>query len=502
MEGAPPKPPGMADRRIPEYYSFLRTLCLDAGCCFVFCHRAVLRTWIPAMLPQNINVDLDALPQMDFSIPRLGTPTLTSPLKDAIFVDDSERICFCADAARNQLFLKEHNMMPSFLAAGPRRQIFHDAAWTRVGIVTCGGLCPGLNDVIKGLVNTLWYVYGVDNIFGIKYGYQGLNPAYRLSPMVLNPDVVDDIHSEGGTILGSSRGKQSTEEMVKTLDRLNINILFTIGGDGTQRCAHEIALECKRRRVECSVVGIPKTIDNDLNFMDKTFGFETAVQAAANILSCAHNEAKGAFNGLGLVRLMGRDSGFTAAFASLANSVANFCLIPEVPIRLEGPGGLLQAMETRMLHKQHAVLVVSEGAGQDLVSGQRSKDKSGNLLHEDIGIFLKERIKEHFDKKGLEINIKYFDPSYEIRSLPANSHDSIFCLHLAQHAVHAAMAGMTDLVVGNWQGYFIYVPIAMATISRRKVDPFGQLWQSVLLTTRQAKLMDGQCGPDSKATGF
>ncbi len=454
------------------------------------------------MLPQNIDVDLNALPKMDFSIQRLGVPTLVSPLKEAIFVEDSERICYCADAARNQLFLKEHKVMPSFLAAGPRRQIFHDPAWTRVGIVTCGGLCPGLNDVIKGLVNTLWYVYGVDNIFGIKYGYQGLNPVYKLSPMVLNPDVVDDIHAEGGTILGSSRGMQPTEEIVKTLDRLNINILFTIGGDGTQRGAHAIAQECQRRRVECSVVGIPKTIDNDLNFMDKTFGFETAVQAAAHILSCAHNEANGAYNGLGLVRLMGRDSGFIAAYASLANSVSNFCLIPEVPIRLEGAGGLLEAMEARMARKHHAVMVVAEGAGQDLLSGQRQTDKSGNVLHSDIGVYLKSRIQEHFAAKKIDIAIKYFDPSYEIRSLPANSYDSIFCLHLAQHAVHAAMAGMTDLVVGNWQGYFIYVPIAMATSSRRKIDPFGMLWQSVLLTTRQAKLMDGQCGPDSKATGI
>lgn len=453
------------------------------------------------MLPQNIDVNLEALPKMDFSIKRLGVPTLASPLKNTIFVEDSERICYCADAERNQLFLKEHQVMPSFLAAGPRRQIFHDPSWTRVGIVTCGGLCPGLNDVIKGLVNTLWYVYGVDNIFGIKYGYMGLNPAYKLSPMTLNPDIVDDIHSEGGSILGSSRGQQPTEEIVKTIDRLNINILFTIGGDGTQRGAHAIAEECMKHHVECSVVGIPKTIDNDLNFMDKTFGFETAVQSAANILSCAHNEAKGAYNGLGLVRLMGRDSGFIAAYASLANSVANFCLIPEVPITLDGPGGLLEAMEIRMARKQHAVMVVAEGAGQELLAGERQVDKSGNVLHSDIGVFLKERIKKHFASKKLEISIKYFDPSYEIRSQPANANDSIFCLHLAQHAVHAAMAGMTDLVVGNWQGYFTYVPITLATSARRKVDPVGQLWQSVLLSTRQSKLLDGQCGLGSKASG-
>ncbi|MCQ2403711.1 MAG: ATP-dependent 6-phosphofructokinase [Lentisphaeria bacterium] len=454
------------------------------------------------MLPQNIDIDIKTLSELDFGISRVGTPTLDSPLKNSKFVDDTERICYFADAALNQKFLEEKKAIPSFLAAGPRRQMFHDPAWTRAGIVTCGGLCPGLNDVIKGLVNTLWYVYGVDNIFGIKYGYQGLNPAYRLSPMELNPDVVDDIHAEGGSILGSSRGAQPAEERVKTLDRLNINILFAIGGDGTQRGAHAIAMECKKRGVECSVIGIPKTIDNDLNFMDKTFGFETAVQAAAHILSCAHNEANGAYNGLGLVRLMGRDSGFIAAYATLANSVANFCLIPEVSIRLEGAGGLLAALEKRMERKHHAVIVVAEGAGQELLADVHQVDQSGNVLHNDIGVFLKERIKRHFAEKNLPISIKYFDPSYEIRSLPANASDSAFCLHLAQHAVHAAMAGMTDLVVGNWQGYFTYVPSVLATCARRKVDPYGQLWQSVLLSTRQAKLLDGQCGPDSKATGL
>ena len=445
------------------------------------------------MLPQDINIDLDVLPTLNFEPTYLGEPTLDSPLRDANFVEDTERISCCADDSINQSFLQHGMRVPAFVAAGPRKRIFHDPAWTRVGIVTCGGLCPGLNDVIKGLVNTLWHIYGVDNIFGIQYGYKGLIPSYSLNPIVLNPDVVDSIHSSGGTILGSSRGVQSVEEMVKTLDRLNINILFTIGGDGTQRGAHEIALECRKRGVQVSVIGIPKTIDNDLNFMDKTFGYETAVAAAAGILSGAHNEANGTYNGLGLVRLMGRDSGFIAAGASLANSVVNFCLIPEVPITMEGERGLLEALEKRMNHKHHAVMAVAEGAGQSLLNdGSTVKDKSGNVLHKDIGLYLKERIAQHFAKKGIEISIKYFDPSYVIRSLPANASDSIFCLHLAQHAVHAAMAGMTDVVVANWHGYYTYVPIPLATSARRKIDPKGQLWQSVLLTTRQAKLMDGQ----------
>lgn len=436
-----------------------------------------------------MSMGIDEISNLDFSIPRVGTPTLESGLKDVIFVGDNESIVYCADREENEKLSKAGKKVPAFVAAGPRKLLYFDPNWTRVAIVTCGGICPGLNDVIKALVNTLYYTYGVDNIFGIRYGYSGLNPNNGLKPVMLNPDIVDDIHTTGGTILGSSRGEQSPEEMVKTLDRLNINILFTIGGDGTQRGAHAIAMEIKRRKLPICVVGIPKTIDNDLNFMDKTFGFETAVQTASPIISCAHNEAKGCYNGVGLIKLMGRDSGFIAAYASLANSLVNFCLIPEVPFELDGPDGFLQALKRRLDRKHHAVVVVAEGAGQNLFDndGGTMLDKSGNKLHKDIGVFLKESISAYFKANNTEVGVKYFDPSYNIRSTPANAMDSIFCLHLAQHAVHAAMAGMTDLVVGNWQGYFTYVPIPLATSSRRKIDPRGQLWQSILQTTRQHK---------------
>ena len=438
------------------------------------------------MLPQNMSMGIEEIIDLDFSVKRVGTPTLESTLKDVIFVDDNEMVAYCADPAVNAEILAKGKKVPAFLAAGPRRQLYHDASWTRAAIVTCGGICPGLNDVIKALVNTLYYTYGVDNIFGIQYGYSGLIPSYGLKPVILTPDVVDDIHTTGGTILGSSRGAQDEVEMVKTLERLNINILFTIGGDGTQRGAHAIAQEIQKRKLPICVVGIPKTIDNDLNFMEKTFGFETAVQTAAPIISCAHNEAKGCYNGIGLIKLMGRDSGFIAAYASLANSLVNFCLIPEVPFTLMGDHGFLPALEKRLSQKHHAVIVVAEGAGQQLFQeGEAVLDKSGNKLHNDIGVFLKDAILKYFKYKNIECGVKYFDPSYNIRSTPANGMDSIFCLHLAQHAVHAAMAGMTDIVVGNWQGYFTYVPIALATMYRRKIDPRGQLWQSVLLANRQ-----------------
>ena len=413
--------------------------------------------------------------EYDLSIETVGTGTLKSPMKGVSFVSDQDRISLTTDINRIKEFCAKGKEIPSLEAAGPRETIFHDPAWTRAGIVTCGGLCPGLNNVIKGLVQVLWFDYGVRNIFGIPYGYRGLNPAYGYPPIMLNPDVVDAIQDDGGTILGSSRGMQEPSVMVDTLMRLNINVLFCIGGDGTLRGAHAIAEEVKKRRQPISVIGIPKTIDNDLNLIDRTFGFETAVLSATDVITSAHNEANGAFNGLGLVKLMGRDSGFIAAYAALATTVVNFCLIPEVPFTLEGENGLFKALESRYSSgKTHAVIAVAEGAGQELFKGlPERKDASGNVLKNDIGEFLTREIKNHFDKVGIEVNIKYFDPSYMVRSIPAKGTDAIFCFQLAESAVHAGMAGKTDMVVGSMNEQFSHVPIEYAVNERKKINPNG-----------------------------
>jgi len=429
--------------------------------------------------------------QYNLSIETVGKGTLKSPMKGIQFVSEEDRVGLTTDVKRIEDFYKKKIAVPSLEAAGPRETIFHDPAWTRAGIVTCGGLCPGLNNVIKGLVQVLWFDYGVRNIFGIPYGYRGLNPAYGYPPITLNPDVVDSIQEDGGTILGSSRGMQDPGTMVDTLMRLNINVLFCIGGDGTLRGAHAIAEEIKKRRQPISVIGIPKTIDNDLNLIDKTFGFETAVLSATDVITSAHNEANGAFNGLGLVKLMGRDSGFIAAYAALATTVVNFCLVPEVPFTLEG---LFKALESRYSSgKTHAVIVVAEGAGQELFKDQEERrDASGNILKNDIGEFLTEKINEHFKKVGKEVNIKYFDPSYMVRSIPAKGTDAIFCFQLAESAVHAGMAGKTDMVVGSMNGMFTHVPIEYAVSERKKIDPNGTLWHAVLGATRQQDYFSGK----------
>ena len=439
--------------------------------------------------------DILANPQhYDLTIDNVGAPTLDSPIRGQRFVDETHRVSLSTDVTQLMAFCASGNGGPCLEVAGPRQKIFHDPAWSRAAIITCGGLCPGLNSVIKGLVQTLFFDYGVRNIFGLRYGYRGLNPEYGLSPVKLDPEVVDSIHEDGGTILGSSRGEQDEGIMVDTLMRLNINMLFCIGGDGTLRGAHAIAEEVKRRKQPISIIGIPKTIDNDLNLVDRTFGFETSVLSAAEVITNAHNEANGAYNGLGLVKVMGRDSGFIAAYASMASSVANFCIIPEVPLQLEGEHGLFKALERRYyeLGKTHAVMVVAEGAGQNLFKGlPEQRDASGNVLKHDIGPFLADKINAYFKSQGKEVSIKYFDPSYIIRSVPAKGTDAIFCFQLAENAVHAAMAGKTDLVVGIMNNKFTHVPIIYATSERKKIDPESALWHGVLGATRQNDYFSG-----------
>ena len=437
----------------------------------------------------NASAEEIARNKSDFEVTYLGEQSVDSPLGEVAFADEELRVSLFSDTKTISGLVQAGLDPPGFVPAGPRRRIYHNPSWTRAGIVTCGGLCPGLNDVIKALVNTLWYSYGVRTIFGIPYGYEGLNPAFGHEPTMLNPEIVDSIHEEGGSILGCSRGQQPNDVMVRSLERHNINVLFAIGGDGTQRCAHEVAEEAEKRGLRISVVGVPKTIDNDLNFMDRTFGYETAVYHSAPVIGCAHNEAKGACNGIGLVRLMGRDSGFIAASSTLANSVVNFCLVPEVDFELEGENGFLAALERRLAAKHHAVVVVAEGAGQELLAGQNEIDASGNKLHKDIGLYLKQRINEYLAGRGMDHTVKYFDPSYMIRSVAARGTDAVFCLHLAQNAVHMAMAGMTDVVVGDWHNHFVAVPIALAVRDRRKIDPRDQLWQSVLMVTRQEEYL-------------
>jgi 6-phosphofructokinase 1 len=423
---------------------------------------------------------------LDLEVSRLGECRISSPMSGIHFVDDDEHVLYHSNLREIEAIQAAGKRPPCFEMAGPKEKIYFDPLQLRCGIVTCGGICPGVNDVIRAIVMGLFYHYGVKTVFGFRYGYEGLIPRYGHVPLELTPEIVEDIHEKGGTILGSSRGPQDISEMVDTLERLNVSILFTIGGDGTLRGAQAIAEEIGRRNLRIAVIGIPKTIDNDISYMQMSFGFETAVSEAKTAIYSAHTEATGARNGVGLVKLMGRESGFIAAYAALAYNDVNFCLVPEVSFSLKG---FLKALKERLERRSHAVVVVAEGAGQEFIEATQARDASGNIRLGDIGVFLREQIKAYFQKAEIELNLKYIDPSYTIRSMPANAHDSAFCLLLGHNAVHAGMAGRTNMVVGNWKNEFTHVPIPLAVSQRKKIDPAGRLWRNVLASTGQPSEM-------------
>ncbi len=422
----------------------------------------------------------------DFTVQRLGDCKVPSPMTCVRFVGDEEHILLHSDLGTIRRYLDAGAEPPRFEAAGPREKIFFDPSELACGIVTCGGLCPGLNDVIRSIVLSLNHHYGVQTIYGFPYGYEGLVPKFGHKPIMLVPQVVSHINEIGGTLLGSSRGNQDISEMVDTLERMKVGILFCIGGDGTQRGALAISEEARRRGLKIGVVGIPKTIDNDISYVQVTFGFETAVSEAKRATCAAHAEAAGARNGIGLVKLMGRDSGFIAAFSVLVDNEVNFCLIPEAPFTLDH---LLAALKQRIERRGHAVIVVAEGAGQELFEATGERDASGNIKFGDIGTFLRDRIKDYFKRAGIDINLKYIDPSYTIRSQQANPHDAAFCLLLGHNAVHAGMAGRTGVMIGFWNHRFTHVPISLAVSTRKKIDPGGWIWSSVLASTGQPAVM-------------
>jgi 6-phosphofructokinase 1 len=377
--------------------------------------------------------------------------------------------------------------------AGPREMIYFSPSNVHAGIVTCGGLCPGLNDVIRAIVRCLWYRYGVRRISGIQYGYKGFLPEYQYGVKNLNPDIVDDIHKIGGTFLGSARGGgREVTKIVDAMEQLNLNVLFTVGGDGTQRGTLDIADEVDKRKLKIALIGIPKTVDNDFALIQKSFGFDTAVDRAVEVVAAAHMEAYSAINGIGLVKVMGRESGFIAAHTALASHEVNFVLIPEVPFNLEGYNGFLSHLEKRLKSRGHAVIVVAEGAMQDQLLTEKKLDAGGNLKMADVGVYLRDRINQYFEEKDVDVSLKYIDPSYIIRSSPANPADSIYCERLGNAAAHAAMAGKTKIIIGLVNNEFVHLPIKAAISHRNHVDPESNLWRDTLDATHQPALMINQ----------
>jgi 6-phosphofructokinase 1 len=424
------------------------------------------------------------------AVPGIDGRRFASPLgRGQRFVADDARVLVSADPEVLRRCLEQGRIPSSFELAGPRDRLAFDPRTVRAAIVTCGGLCPGLNDVVRSITMTLRNGYGAPDVIGYRFGFLGLGRRAEFPPMELTLRAVDSIHEHGGTLLGASRGPEDTATMVDTLVEDGVDMLFAVGGDGTLRAAGAIADEIAARRLPIAVVGVPKTIDNDLWWVERSFGFATAVEEATRVIRAAHAEAHGHYHGVGLVKLMGRHSGFIAAHSTLASADVNLCLVPEVPFVLDGAGGLMAYLEERLVHHGNAVVVVAEGAGQELLPGSGTeRDPSGNVKLADVGTYLRDAIVGHLDRVGLRGTVKYIDPSYIIRSLPSNAFDSEFCLVLGQQAAHAAMGGRTRIVVGYWHHHFTHVPIAAATGRRLQLDPSGGAWQRVLQATGQPPL--------------
>jgi 6-phosphofructokinase 1 len=413
----------------------------------------------------------------------LGPAKIPNPRVNTLFVDEGEGVLVdilkdCRSGVPREVYLE---------MAGPRRQIYFDPPKTKCAIVTCGGLCPGTNDVIRSIVMEAHHGYKMSSILGVRYGLAGFIPKTNPMTWELTPQSVANIHEFGGSILGSSRGPQSVEDVVDALERMNVGALFLLGGVGTIRAASAIHQEAKRRKIKIAVVCIPKTVDNDIHFVTRTFGFGTAVEQALESIRCAHVEALGAPYGIGLVKVMGRESGFIAAEASQAIKLVNFVLVPEAPFAMRGPGGFLEALEQRLRKRGHAVIVAAEGAGQNHLPESKLTDASGNPILGDICGLLSKEIKSYFQEK-LPINLKYIDPSYIIRSVPAEGADRVYCNMLGSMAVHAAMAGKTGVMVSLVHEQPVHVPLPLVSAERKRIDLGTAFWQQTLDATGQPPL--------------
>ncbi|CAD6240244.1 unnamed protein product [Miscanthus lutarioriparius] len=406
---------------------------------------------------------LEDVPHLTDYMPQL--PTYPNPLQDNPAYSVVKQYFVNPDDTVTQKIVvhKTSARGTHFRRAGPRQRVYFQSDEVNAAIVTCGGLCPGLNTVIRELVCGLYDMYGVTSVVGIEGGYKGF---YSKNTVPLTPKSVNDIHKRGGTILGTSRGGHDTAKIVDCLQDRGINQVYIIGGDGTQKGASVIYEEVRRRGLKCSVVGIPKTIDNDIAVIDKSFGFDTAVEEAQ------------------------RRSMLLMLRLRVQRMALDCCLIPESPFYLERKGGLLEFIEKRLKDNGHMVIVVAEGAGQDLIAKSMNfmdtQDASGNKLLLDVGLWLSQKIKDHFKKKpSFPITLKYIDPTYMIRAVKSNASDNVYCTLLAHSALHGAMAGYTGFTVAPVNGRHAYIPFYRITEKQNKVVITDRMWARVLCSTNQ-----------------
>lgn len=379
-----------------------------------------------------------------------------------------------------------------FIKGGPRSQIYFSPKKVVAAIVTCGGLCPGLNVVIREITYTLWQNYGVSKIYGIQYGYRGF---YTYNWIELTPQTTKHIHKLGGTILGSSRGGFDIKKIMARIKSKGVNQIYIIGGDGTLRGASAIHDYVKQKKLEISVISLPKTIDNDIPIIDRSFGYQTSVEEALKAINSAETEAMSAEYGIGLVKLMGRAAGHIALEACLSQRSVNVLLIPEIKFELYGPKGFLEYVYRRLLNKHHCVIVVAEGASEAVLDADfpdLGVDPSGNKILPDIGTFIKSKIVKYCADKGLESTLKYIDPTYMIRTTASNAFDTQICAQLAYNSVHGAMSGFSGFCTGLVHNRCCYIPIDMLKQGNRRIKPKSRKWQRLLAATGQPSFLNDE----------
>ena len=434
--------------------------------------------------------DLLAITADDLAIARLGERTIDTPLRDLLggreesvhYVTETDRVLLddtLGVAKRRSAGTPAE--LPAFNPGGPREKLYFEPSTVTAAIVTCGGLCPGLNNVVRALVLQLANAYGVKSILGFRNGYSGLTDTS--APLALTPELVRDIHNRGGTILGTSRGGQEPAAMVDTLARHRVDMLFVIGGDGSLRGAQKIAAKpppatAARRGGHPEDHRQRHSVDRpELRLPDRVRPRRRVDPRRAH---------------RGRVHRRRRGTGQADGPAQRLHRLLCDTRQPRSRLRPD-PRSLLPARQLPALPAQARRSAGARSRGRrrgrraGAVPRSAETDASGNARLGDIGALLRERVTAHFAQHGTPLSLRYVDPGYAIRSVPANAFDAVYCARLAQAAVHAGMAGFTSMVVARWHGRFIHLPIALATATRNQVDPHGDLWMSVLEATGQPK---------------
>jgi phosphofructokinase-like protein len=329
----------------------------------------------------------------------------------------------------------------------------------RVGVLTGGGDCPGLNAVIRAVVRKGVGVHGYDFI-GYRDGWKG--PLEGLT-MPLGVPEVRGILPRGGTILGSSRTNPfkiegGVDRIKQNLAEQGVDALIAIGGEDT------LGVATKLHELGVHVVGVPKTIDNDLNATDYTFGFDTAVNIAMEAIDRLHTTAESHHRAL-IVEVMGRHAGWIALHAGLAGG-ANVILIPEQPFSIEK---VCDYVESRFQSHYAPILVVAEGAvpieGQQAL-GSRGVDAFGHARLGGIGEWLAGQIETRTGKEARTTVLGHIQ-----RGGTPTAFDRVLATRFGLHAVDAVAAGDWGQMVALRGTDIVRVPLAEATAVLKTVSP-------------------------------